>query len=70
MENKRTEQEKLVLDNYEWDLLVKQLSSIVNKSKILLKNPRPEETVVKIEQILNKAMKCLEIIKYKNIKDE
>jgi hypothetical protein len=70
MENKRTEQEKLVLDNYEWDLLVKQLSSIVSKSKILLKNPRPEETVVKIEQILNKAMKCLEIIKYKNIKDE
>jgi len=65
----KTEQKKLTLSNYEWALLIKQLSSIVSKSKILLKNPRPEETVIKTEQILDKATECLEIIKYKNIKD-
>ena len=65
----KTEQKKLTLSNYEWALLIKQLSSIVSKSKILLKNPSPEETVIKTEQILDKATECLEIIKYKNIKD-
>lgn len=65
----KTEQKKLTLSNYEWTLLIKQISSILSKSKILLKNPRPEETVIKTEQILDKARECLEIIKYKNIKD-
>lgn len=71
MENKRTEQEKLVLDNYEWDLLVKQLSSIVNKAtkiQTISKHPtlyRKQGQLIKI-----KALECLNIIKYKDLKND
>ena len=68
MKNKRTEQEKLVLNNYEWDLLVKKLSSIVNKVGKMESN-NPHQTTHKAKQIKIKALECLEIVKYKNIKD-
>ena len=68
MENKRTEQEKLILDNYEWDLLIKQLSSIVSKSEILLRTDNVNVKKVKTEQIKEKALECLNIVKYKDLK--
>ena len=66
MGNKRTEQEKLVLTNYEWDLLVKHLSSILSKTKYLKnKNSSANLRDVKTEQIIDKTFECLKIIKYK-----
>ena len=69
MKNKRTEQEKLVLTNYEWDLLVKHISSIVSKANILIERPlSPKASIAKTEQILDKALECFDIIKYKDLK--
>jgi len=62
---------KLVLTNKEWDLLIKKLSSIVSKANILIEKPlSPRVRVAKTEQILDKALECLEVIKYKDIKNE
>ena len=63
----KKEQEKLVLDNYEWDLLIKKLSSILSKSEILLRTDNVNVKKVKTEQIKEKTLECLDIIKYKNI---
>lgn len=62
------EQEKLILDNYKWDLLIKQLSSIVSKSEILLRTDNVNVKKVKTEQIKEKALECLNIVKYKDLK--
>ena len=66
MGNKRTEQEKLVLTNYEWDLLVKHLSSILSKTKYL-KNPKSSANLrtEKTEQILEKVFECLKLVGYR-----
>ena len=67
----KTEQEKLVLSNYEWALLIKQISSIVNKADKLKEGSMwtPSRTKKKAERIKEMGLECLEIIKYKNIKD-
>ena len=60
------EQEKLVLSNYEWDLLCKHLSSILSKTKYL-KDKKSSANLrnVKTDQIIDKTFECLKIIKYK-----
>jgi len=66
----KTEQEKLVLPKEDWDLLVKKLSSIVSKAVKLKKESQwvPSRTHKSVEQIQDKAIECLDIINYKNIK--
>lgn len=63
------EQKKLSLSNKEWNILIKKISSIVNKA-IILENTVPPQVKKKIEQIKEKGLECLTIIKYKNLKDE
>jgi tRNA C32,U32 (ribose-2'-O)-methylase TrmJ len=60
------EQEKLVLTNKEWDLLIKHLSSILSKTKYL-KDKKSSANLrnVKTDQIIDKTFECLKIIKYK-----
>jgi len=69
--HKTKKMKKLVLTNKEWDLLIKKLSSIVSKANILIEKPlSPRVRVAKTEQILDKALECLEVVKYKDIKNE
>ena len=65
----KTEQEKLVITNYEWDLLVKKLSSIVSKAaKMETMSKHPTLYKKQGEQIKIKALACLDIINYTNKK--
>ena len=62
-------QKELTLINKDWDLLIKKLSSIVSKANILIEKPlSPRVRLSKTEQILDKALECLEVVKYKEIK--
>lgn len=63
----KTKQENINLPKEDWDKLVKKLSSIVSKAARLEIN-NPHQTVQKAKQIKIKALECLDIIKYKNIK--
>lgn len=67
----KTEQEKLTLSKEDWDLLIKKLSSIVSKAVKLKKESQwvPSRTNKSVEQIQDKALECLDIIKHKNIKE-
>tara|TARA_R110001592_G_scaffold63800_1_gene195738 strand:- start:6417 stop:6614 length:198 start_codon:yes stop_codon:yes gene_type:complete len=60
---------KLELTTEEWDLLAKNLSSIINKSVILIEKPlSPKSRVSKTEQLKDKALECFDIIRHKTIK--
>jgi hypothetical protein len=59
------EQEKLVLTNYEWDLLIKKLSSILSKARIIQEGR--DSKIKKSKEITQKALECLDLIKYKKI---
>jgi len=63
----KTEQKNVTLPKEDWDLLVKKLSSIVSKAAKMESN-NPHQTVHKAKQIKEKALECLDIVKYKNIK--
>ena len=56
---------KLELTTEEWDLLAKNLSSIINKSVILIEKPlSPNSRVSKTEQLKDKALECFDIIRH------
>lgn len=62
------EQEKLNLSKEDWDLLIKKLSSIVSKAATLSdrsKLTERKDRLRKAEQIKEKALECLDIIKTK-----
>lgn len=63
----KTEQEKLVLSNYEWAVLIKKISSMVNKAIKIEEHATPQPAL-KGKRIKEMGLECLEIIKYKNIK--
>ena len=55
---------KLELTTEEWDLLAKNLSSIISKSIILIEKPlSPNSRVVKTKQLKDKALECFDIIR-------
>ena len=62
------EEEKLVLTNKEWNFLIKNLSSILSKTKYL-KNKKSSANLrdIKKDQIIDKTFECLKIVKYEII---
>ncbi len=64
------EEEKLVLTNKEWNLLIKHLSSILSKTKYL-KNKKSSANLrdIKTDQIIDKTFECLKIVKYEIISE-
>jgi hypothetical protein len=66
----KTEQEKLTLSKEDWDLLVKKLGSIISKAAKmeLLRSNSSTTRIRPHSQIKDKALECLDIIKYKEIK--
>ena len=68
---KGIQKEGLTLPNYEWDLLVKKLSSIVSKAaKMELLRSNSSATKIRPHsQIKDKALECLDIIKHRSIKN-
>ena len=66
-EKMKTEQEKIVLSKEDWDLLVKKLGSIISKSAKMeaMKSNSSTTGISKPSQIKEKALECLDIIKYK-----
>ncbi len=60
---------KLELTTEEWDMLAKNLSSIINKSVILIEKPlSPNSRITKTNQLKDKALECFDIIRHKNKK--
>ena len=61
----RKEFKKLELTIEEWDLLAKNLSSIINKAVILTEKPlSPNSRIAKTKQIKDKALECFDIIRH------
>ena len=65
----KTEQKKLTLSKEDWDLLVKKLSSIVNKATKmeLLRSNSSTTRISQPSQIKEKALECIELINHKNL---
>ena len=70
LSNKGLLLEELTIPNYEWDLLVKKLGIIVNKTVELKKLSQwvPSRTNKSVEEIQDKALECLDIIKHRSTK--
>jgi len=65
----RKEFKKLELTIEEWDLLAKNLSSIINKAVILTEKPlSPNSRIAKTKQIKDKALESFDIIRKNKLK--